>query len=86
MSATFDELFSSVTAAVKASLAKEPKEFHTIKTVVAVNADGSVQVRLNTSSSTTTRCVVAEHITPKVGDMLMVVKTTNGRCYAIGKF
>lgn len=51
-------------------------------TVSAVNQDGSYQVRLN-ASSTTTRCT--RLCSASVGDRVLVLMQANGRCAAIGR-
>lgn len=50
--------------------------------VVGVNSDGSYQVQLN-ASSTTTRCVNC--CTANVGDRVAVAIKANGKCDAVGR-
>lgn len=59
-----------------------PKDTHAYGTVESVNPDGSYQVKLN-ASATTTRC--AKLCEASVGDRVMVVIQGNGHCAAIGR-
>ena len=60
----------------------EPKNSTAYGTVEAVNADGSYQVKLN-ASATTTRC--AKLCDAEVGDRVFVIIQANGHCAAIGR-
>ena len=60
----------------------EPKNSTAYGTVEAVNADGSYQVKLN-ASATTTRC--AKLCDADVGDRVLVLIQANGHCAAIGR-
>lgn len=57
-------------------------DVHTTGLVKSINADGSYQVQLN-ASSTTTRC--AAGCTAGVGDRVLVCIMANGRCVAVGR-
>lgn len=59
-----------------------PKDTHAYGTVESINQDGSYQVKLN-ASATTTRC--AKLCDAEVGDRVMVVIQGNGHCAAIGR-
>lgn len=61
---------------------ESPKDTHAYGTVESVNLDGSYQVKLN-ASATTTRC--AKLCDAEVGDRVMVVIQGNGHCAAIGR-
>jgi hypothetical protein len=60
----------------------EPKNSTAYGTVESVNADGSYQVKLN-ASATTTRC--AKLCDAEVGDRVLVLIQANGHCAAIGR-
>lgn len=60
----------------------EPKNSTAYGTVEAVNADGSYQVKLN-ASATTTRC--AKLCDAEVGDRVFVIIQANGHCAALGR-
>lgn len=60
----------------------EPKNGTAYGTVESVNADGSYQVKLN-ASATTTRC--AKLCDASVGDRVLVLIQANGHCAAIGR-
>lgn len=60
----------------------EPKNGTAYGTVESVNADGSYQVKLN-ASATTTRC--AKLCDAEVGDRVLVLIQANGHCAAIGR-
>lgn len=60
----------------------EPRNSTAYGTVDAINADGSYQVRLN-ASATTTRC--AKLCDAGVGDRVLVLIQANGHCAAIGR-
>lgn len=60
----------------------EPRNSTAYGTVSAVNADGSYQVRLN-ASATTTRC--AKLCDAEVSDRVLVLIQANGHCAAIGR-
>lgn len=60
----------------------EPKNGTAYGTVESVNADGSYQVKLN-ASATTTRC--AKLCDADVGDRVLVLIQANGHCAAIGR-
>lgn len=60
----------------------EPKNATAYGTVESVNADGSYQVKLN-ASATTTRC--AKLCDAEVGDRVLVLIQANGHCAAIGR-
>lgn len=61
---------------------QEPKNGTAYGTVESVNADGSYQVKLN-ASATTTRC--AKLCDAGVGDRVLVLIQANGHCAAIGR-
>lgn len=61
---------------------QEPKNSTAYGTVEAVNADGSYQVKLN-ASATTTRC--AKLCDAEVGDRVFVIIQENGHCAALGR-
>lgn len=60
----------------------EPKNGTAYGTVESVNPDGSYQVKLN-ASATTTRC--AKLCDASVGDRVLVLIQANGHCAAIGR-
>lgn len=60
----------------------EPKNGTAYGTVESVNADGSYQVKLN-ASATTTRC--AKLCDAEVGDRVFVIIQANGHCAALGR-
>lgn len=60
----------------------EPKNGTAYGTVETINADGSYQVKLN-ASATTTRC--AKLCDASVGDRVLVLIQANGHCAAIGR-
>lgn len=60
----------------------EPKNGTAYGTVESINADGSYQVKLN-ASATTTRC--AKLCDAEVGDRVLVLIQANGHCAAIGR-
>lgn len=60
----------------------EPKNSTAYGTVESINADGSYQVKLN-ASATTTRC--AKLCDAGVGDRVLVLIQANGHCAAIGR-
>lgn len=60
----------------------KPADSHTYGQVKSVNSDGSYQVQLN-ASSTTTRC--APFCTAGVGDRVLVAIKANGKCDAVGR-
>lgn len=61
---------------------QEPKNSTAYGTVESVNADGSYQVKLN-ASATTTRC--AKLCDAEVTDRVLVLIQANGHCAAIGR-
>ena len=61
---------------------KEGKDVHVYGSVRSINSDGSYEVQLN-ASSTTTRC--APCCTAMVGDRVLVCIKANGKCDAIGR-
>lgn len=61
---------------------QEPKNSTAYGTVESVNQDGSYQVKLN-ASATTTRC--AKLCDAEVGDRVLVLIQANGHCAAIGR-
>lgn len=60
----------------------EPRNGTAYGTVESVNADGSYQVKLN-ASATTTRC--AKLCDAEVGDRVFVIIQANGHCAALGR-
>lgn len=64
------------------SYRNQKSDSHVYGRVVGVNADGSYQVQLN-ASSTTTRCVNC--CTANIGDRVAVTIKANGKCDAIGR-
>lgn len=60
----------------------EPKNGTAYGTVESINADGSYQVKLN-ASATTTRC--AKLCDADVGDRVLVLIQANGHCAAMGR-
>lgn len=60
----------------------EPKNGTAYGTVESINADGSYQVKLN-ASATTTRC--AKLCDAEVGDRVLVLIQANGHCAALGR-
>lgn len=60
----------------------EPKNSTAYGTVESINPDGSYQVKLN-ASSTTTRC--AKLCDAEVADRVLVLIQANGHCAAIGR-
>ena len=60
----------------------EPKNSTAYGTVESINADGSYQVKLN-ASATTTRC--AKLCDAEVTDRVLVLIQANGHCAAIGR-
>lgn len=60
----------------------EPKNSTAYGTIESINPDGSYQVKLN-ASATTTRC--AKLCDADVGDRVLVLIQANGHCAAIGR-
>lgn len=60
----------------------EGKDTHAWGRVKSINADGSYEVRLN-SSSVTTRCT--KGCTANAGDWVLVLIKANGKCDAIAR-
>jgi hypothetical protein len=60
----------------------EPRNGTAYGTVESINADGSYQVKLN-ASATTTRC--AKLCDADVGDRVLVLIQANGHCAALGR-
>lgn len=58
---------------------------HAYGLVKSVNADGTLQVALN-DSSTTARCAPLASVGAKANDRVLVLRSANGRCIVLGKF
>ena len=61
---------------------KSQQEFHTWGVVSTVNSDGSYEVKLN-DSGTTTRC--ARCVAAQAQDRVLVLVMGNGQCVALAK-